>query len=48
MIVLFLTGALVLLLGSLSGAALALTIVKMISDDNCIQMDDVEWEEEEE
>lgn len=48
MITLFLTGALVLLVGSVSGAVLAVALMKMISDDAYIPMDDAEWEQEEE
>lgn len=48
MIVFFLTGALVLLVGGLSGAALAMTLMKMIAEEDSSLMNEDHWYAEEE
>jgi len=48
MVIFFLTGALVLLVGAFCGAALAVTLMKMLANEDSMLMDEAGWDEEEE
>lgn len=48
MIMLFLTGAFVLLVGTISGVAIAMAAMKILSQGEYVPMDDYEYEPEEE